>query len=264
MDEVRYVYLRPEVIRKKREACPVAYIPIGTIEWHGLHNPVGLDTLKAEQLCIRCAQAGGGLVFPALFYGENREEALMEANAGDKEEISAAYGLPPENFAPGYMGYSVKEQSDAYLRLLVHILHEVRSLGFKVAVFSPGHYPLLDFARAACALFHQTVKHDKRGMCIAWAFTGYELVKDVYEYAGDHAAYWETSLLLALCPGLSDLSVLPEDRDERLVGVGGLPPQDATAEFGEKMTRAIVERVTAEVRDRLEDPGAYGRHGLRL
>ena len=48
--EVRYHMLRPGQIAERRDAYPVAYIPIGTIEWHGLHNPVGADTLQAEGL----------------------------------------------------------------------------------------------------------------------------------------------------------------------------------------------------------------------
>jgi creatinine amidohydrolase/Fe(II)-dependent formamide hydrolase-like protein len=41
MDEVRYHLLRPAQIVKRRQACPVAYVPLGTIEWHGTHNPTG-------------------------------------------------------------------------------------------------------------------------------------------------------------------------------------------------------------------------------
>ncbi len=75
--EVRYERLRPTHLRARREACPLAYIPIGTLEWHGHHNPVGLDTLKSHALSMRCAQANGGFVFPPLWYGENRLNALL-------------------------------------------------------------------------------------------------------------------------------------------------------------------------------------------
>jgi creatinine amidohydrolase len=70
--EVRYHMLRPAQIVERRPACPVAYIPIGTIEWHGVHNPLGSDTLQAEGLAVLCAQKEGGLVFPPLYYGESR------------------------------------------------------------------------------------------------------------------------------------------------------------------------------------------------
>ena len=56
--EVRYHILRPEQIVARRNACPVAYIPIGNLEWHGVHNPLGTDTLQAEGLAILCAQKG--------------------------------------------------------------------------------------------------------------------------------------------------------------------------------------------------------------
>jgi creatinine amidohydrolase len=70
--EVRYQMLRPDQIVARRKDCPVVYIPIGTLEWHGVHNPVGTDTLQAEGIAIQCAEKGGGLVFPPLYYGESR------------------------------------------------------------------------------------------------------------------------------------------------------------------------------------------------
>ena len=45
--EVRYERMRPVEIREAREDCPVVYIPLGTLEWHGLHNPVGHDAERA-------------------------------------------------------------------------------------------------------------------------------------------------------------------------------------------------------------------------
>ncbi len=63
--EVRYHMLRPAQIVERRKECPVAYIPIGTLEWHGTHNPLGADTLQAEGIAESAARKGGGLVFPA-------------------------------------------------------------------------------------------------------------------------------------------------------------------------------------------------------
>ena len=76
----------------------MVYVPVGTLEWHGVHNPVGADTLQAEGLAMLCAQQGGGLVFPPLYYGESRLEALMEANARDRDSIAAKMELSPDNF----------------------------------------------------------------------------------------------------------------------------------------------------------------------
>jgi len=263
-NEIRYERMRPRQIVEAREACPVAYLPIGTIEWHGVQNPVGLDTVKIHGLCIRCAQAGGGLVFPALFYGENREEALLEATSDQKGEIADAMKLPRENFAPGYMQRAPAAQSAAYHKLLLHILREIRSLGFKVIVIAAGHYPLIDHARAAAAVFHQEQSRcAKRAKSIVWLFTGYELVRCQIPEAGDHAGKWETSLMMALERDLVDLDEMPQPPPERPLGAGR-NAYDASVEFGEAGIAAVVERVLEQVRPRLENPGQYQGHGLRF
>ena len=56
-------------IDQAMESCPTLFQPLGTIEWHGVHNIVGLDAVKAHHLCVRAAQRGGGLVAPAVFGG---------------------------------------------------------------------------------------------------------------------------------------------------------------------------------------------------
>jgi creatinine amidohydrolase len=133
----------------------VAYVPVGTIEWHGVHNPTGADTLQAEGLAIMCAQKGGGLVFPPLYYGESRLEALMEANAADRDQIAAGMNLSPDNFKPERQPFTATEQAVNYHKLLLHVLAEVESLGFKLGVLVAGHDPLLDHCRAAVLHFNQ-------------------------------------------------------------------------------------------------------------
>jgi len=264
--EVRYERLRPAQIVAARQACPVAWIPIGTIEWHGLHNPVGLDTLKMHAILVQCARDIGGLVFPPLYYGECREQALMEANADDREQIAAGMSLPPSNFCPGHMYQSVAEQYTNYHHLLLHILHEVRSLGFRVAVIGAGHYPLLDHARAAVAVFHQAQRRLDGPRTIAWAFTGYELLRDegLFSPCGDHAGKWETSLLMALDPGMQDLATLPEDRGIAPVGASNNGVQDANAAWGRAAVDAIVGKVRTRVTDFLEHPERIGGHGAPM
>jgi creatinine amidohydrolase/Fe(II)-dependent formamide hydrolase-like protein len=212
-------------------------------------------------LCVRCAKAGGGLVFPPLFYGENREEALLEANHPKRAEIATELGLPPANFDPGYMQRPAVDQSSAYHQLLLHILREIRSLGFQVIAIGAGHYPLLDHARAAAAIFHQ--EQSRLGAkAITWVFSGYELVRELIPEAGDHAGKWETSLMMAVDAATVDLSELPDREAGPPLGAG---PNcyDATAEFGEMGIRAVVEKVTEQVRLRLEHRERYVNHGLR-
>jgi creatinine amidohydrolase len=262
-DEVRYHMLRPAQIVERRKACPVAYIPIGTLEWHGVHNPVGADTLQAEGLALLCARQGGGLVFPPLYYGESRLEALMEANAADREQIAHAMELSPDNFTPERQPFSATEQAVNYHKLLLHVLAEAETLGFAVGVLVAGHYPLIDHARAAVLQFNQSEYSKRHGM-LAWACVDYLLLRDAYEVAGDHAAGWETSHVLALHPETVDLDRLPA-RGEALIGVGGrMDPRDATAAFGQETLEAAAAIVVREVRHRLKHPERYRGHGNSL
>lgn len=261
--EVRYHMLRPDEILARRKACPVVYIPIGTLEWHGVHNPVGADTLQAEGLAILCAQQGGGLVFPPLYYGESRLEALMEANARDRDKIAGKMGLCPDNFTAQRQPFSATEQAVNYHKLLLHILAEAETLGFEVGVLVAGHYPLIDHARAAVLQFNQRAAAGGVRM-LAWAFVDYLLLREQYEKAGDHAAGWETSHMLALFPDRVALDLLPP-KGETLVGVGGrMAPQDATAAFGREIFGAAAKVAVREVHHRLEHRELYAGHGLAL
>ncbi len=238
--KVRYEEMLPHEVVEARNRCPVAYLPIGGLEWHGFQNCVGLDTVKIHALAMELAERLGGVALPALFYGENREAHLMEANAEDRDRIAAGLGLSPENFASGYMGVAPLEQDRRYVDLLVHILFQMRSLGFRLTCIMAGHYPLLHLARAACEIFYLHA----HATCRAWAFSGYELVRDEVESAGDHAAAWETSLMMVLRPDLVDLSRLPSDPDEKLVGIVGRDPRvHASAEYGRRGIDAIVRKV---------------------
>lgn len=262
-DEVRYHMLRPDQVVNRRQACPVAYVPLGTIEWHGVHNPLGADTLQAEGLAMLCAQKGGGLVFPPLYYGESRSEALMEANAQDRELIAEGMQLPSENFTLEHQPFSAVEQVFNYHRLLLHILFEVASLGFEVGVLVAGHYPLIDHARSVVCQFNQ-VNYQKRLGMLAWTFVDYQLVRHLYKGAGDHAGGWETSHVLALHPDTVDLNLLPP-KGARLVGAGGvIPPQDATAEFGRATFESAAEIAIQEIKHRLENKRVYEGHGNSL
>ena len=66
MGKVRYEEMLPHEIRTAREERALAYLPLGTLEWHGPQNAVGLDGLKAHALCCEFAAEHGGLVHVVL------------------------------------------------------------------------------------------------------------------------------------------------------------------------------------------------------
>jgi creatinine amidohydrolase len=262
-DEVRYQFLRPAQIVARRKACPVGWLPIGTLEWHGVHNPLGTDTIQAEALAIRCAQKLGGLALPPLYYGESRVESLVDANSSDRDLIAREMGLDPSNHLTSKFPAPPAEQVLNYHKLLLHLLAEMQSLGFKIGVLVAGHYPLLDHARAAVLVYNRS-ELSKRGGMLAWTCLDVDLLREQYPGTFGHAGRWETSHLLHLCPECVDMKLLPP-KGQPVIGVGGEdPPQDATVEYGRETLAAAVEVAVEEVRHRLAHPEMYRTSGTSL
>lgn len=263
VNEVRYQYLRPSEIVPLREACPICYIPIGTLEWHGPHLPIGTDTFQAEALAVRAAEIGGGLAFPPLWFGESRLESLMETVADDKDEIAAAMGLPPANFSDAGQPFTAMEQTTNYMNLLMHVLAEAMSLGFKVGVLVAGHYPLIDHGRAAVLRFNKW-RGSRRGGMLAWACLDYLPLIGQYEEPGDHASAWETSHIMHLMPERVDLASLPRDGSRAVGLMGSIPPERGTAEQGRETLEKSAEWIVKEAKKRLANPDFYRQHGMCL
>jgi creatinine amidohydrolase len=51
------------------EACPLAILPIGSVEQHGPHLPAGTDTFAAEVVADALAERLGGVYVPFVPYG---------------------------------------------------------------------------------------------------------------------------------------------------------------------------------------------------
>ncbi len=250
--EVRYHMLRPAEAVKRRKAMPVAWVPLGTLEWHGVHNPLGSDTLQAEGIAIVAARKGGGLVMPPVYFGDVRVqgEIIETLPEHHNDQIAGAMELPLANFGADRFPFTKEEQIAHYHHHLLQILYEVQSLGFKVCVFTAGHYPLIRPARAAAEAFNARQNPMK-----AWAFVDYEQLETRYENAGDHAAYWETSHMLCLYPQRVDVSLLPE-KGKPLLGIvpnKGHLPQDADAAFGYHIIEEVADIAIARAQALLNE-----------
>ena len=72
MRKVLYEELLPEELVQRIQEMPVAYLPLGTLEWHGPHMPLGADGIQSKELFVRVAEKIGGVVLPMLFMGPDR------------------------------------------------------------------------------------------------------------------------------------------------------------------------------------------------
>lgn len=246
MESVRYEEMLPRDIVARREKFPAAFLPLGGLEWHGEHLAVGNDALKAHALCILAAERSGGTAFPPLWYGEPRDEKLMETVHDPEGKIRGKMKLPARSFKAGALGNTYDDQLQAYDALLMYVLHQIRSLGFRAICIVTGHYPLVDWARPVCRRFNR-----KFGDCRAYAGIEFHYVPGSKRHlaGGDHAAKWETSYLMVLRPECVDMSVYRRREKEPLIGVGGADPRtEASTEVGRRGVELIVTGMIRKAR----------------
>ncbi|MDP2989768.1 MAG: creatininase family protein [Kiritimatiellota bacterium] len=65
----RYEMMRPGQIRDAIDRGVPLLIPTGVLEYHGPHNPIGVDALIAQGIAHRVAKEAECVVAPTVFYG---------------------------------------------------------------------------------------------------------------------------------------------------------------------------------------------------
>jgi creatinine amidohydrolase len=235
-----YTHLRPQQFRDRLAACPVGYIPLGTLEWHGEHGALGTDAMIPTGIFARVAQQYGGIVFPPVYMGPDR--IRLEADGSSLQGMEYADSTtPPHQLAGGC--YWLPE--GLFQLVLENLIQQAKRAGFTTLV-ADGHGPsrilwnrMAPFWEAQYGIRLIGVTRD---IGPAWCSQI------------DHAAINETSLMLALHPELIDLSVLPTDRAIYPQGVGGPDPRDATAAHGEALIATCVQLLIAVLTKTQEHP----------
>jgi creatinine amidohydrolase len=213
--EVRLERMRPAEIEAAMARCPVLFQPLGTIEWHGLHNIVGLDAVKAHHLCVRAAVRGGGLVAPPLFGG-----------VGGMDEPHT-FVMEPEDDIHSILVRSWVDQ----------LCREAARQGVRGVILLTGHY-----GAAQQIVVRDLAVRAGRALGIPVLGTPEYIMALDAGYLGDHAAWGETSLMLHLDPTSVDVGRLGEPPHR---GVGGRDPREASPEDGERIAEVIVARLAA-------------------
>lgn len=211
--EVRLERMRPAEIEAAAKACGTLFLPLGTIEWHGFHNTVGVDAVKAHDLCVRAAQRGGGVVAPALFGGVGGLNEPWTFVMEPEDEIRSV-------LLKGWVEKLCREA--------------VRN-GFKAVIVLTGHYG----AAQQIVVRDVAVRMTQELGLPVLGTPEYMLALDE-GYRGDHAAWGETALMMYLEPGSVDLSRLGNPPHK---GVFGRDPREATIEDGKRVAETIIGRL---------------------
>jgi creatinine amidohydrolase len=218
-------HLRPHQITAALAERSLIYLPLGTIEWHCHHLPVGLDALTAHGLCLNAAEKTGGLVWPVLYYG----------TGGGHGDFPWTVMMPTATEIDGLLTFTLRRLSD---------------IGVAQAVLFTGH-----FADEQLAMIDRIATH--------WNATGRSpyvraLSVSQAQIAGfppDHAGLFETTLLQGISPGLVEIAQLGSAGDDKdrfdpascLWGIVGADPRQtpimSETQLAITMSAWLVEQV---------------------
>jgi creatinine amidohydrolase len=167
------------------DRVPVLLLPVGTVEPHGPHAPLGTDVLLASEVCERTARALGdddavrALVLPAIPYGVTRYAAAFRGAVSVSADTLTAFVVEACR--------SLVE--DGFRQIAIVNCHfepeHVMALRAVEAEFGGGGDGVRLFDLTRRALASRLTDEFRRGSC--------------------HAGSYETSLVLSSRPELIDV-----------------------------------------------------------
>ena len=212
-ETIQWERMLPHEFRCAFEKLPTVFLPLGTVEWHGEHSALGLDSLKAHALCVRTANQSGGIVHPPIYGGMGGldKPATIKMEAEDSWEN---YLLRP---------------------WLEKMTSEFHRLGFRSIIIVTGHYG----HNQQIVVREVAVRMSERLQIPVLGIPEYWLALDA-GYLGDHAGIGETSLLWHLEPHLVAIDRIRNDPE---YGKNNHIEKGSSPGLGQKYTDLITKRL---------------------
>ncbi len=225
--KVRYEEMLPHELDEAVARFPVAYCAFGSLEWHGKHLPLGNDTLKAHHILVLTAEKFGGVVVPPTYWGF----------------LGKWHPWTMIDF-----GKTVVEE------LYERIFQGLVDVGFRVIIGVTGHD--VEPQKAAIQRAVNRISEVTEGKATGFAMMEGDLY-NLTDDSMDHAAHWETSLMMYFRPELVDLDRikgedLESEEGRSKAGIWGRDPRiHASPELGAKIANYIAERVGLKAQELL-------------
>ena len=217
MRRVRFEEMTAEEIAAARAERSLVYVPIGSLEFHGCHLPVGLDTMHAHAFCLAVAEKTAGVVLPPTYWGTQGHE--------------------------GWEGSMLLEE-DVVAALMRNVIEVLAKLGYEWIIVVTGHHPDVQgvLLREMAEEWMAAGGKAKVRVMDPFAFQPVEPVLD-------HGGLVETSLMLHLRGDLVDLARL-RTKEDAFKGVA-VSCVDGTAEEGKVRFEGSVALLAAKVEEEL-------------
>jgi creatinine amidohydrolase len=270
--------LRPGELTEERARVSLVYAPVGPVEWHSYHMPVGTDALIAQETARRAAQITGGVVAPTLFVGTETlaDPAILENLNVPDDGSGRITGMDfPANTVP-----SLYYREEVFAAVAREELRLLARMGYRMIVVVNGHGAKgqVRTLRRLCG----EVSRDHGVCCVYPDDHGKRMGRLIRKESMDpgHADRLETALMMAVTDSvdLARLPARPAPLHSADFGIasgsqfGGRPPRDgvvrddprgATAELGNALLTAcaddLAEYVTKLYRERVEARSPEGR-----
>ena len=240
IDSVLWEYMTPVTFRRRIDAVPVVYLPMGTLEWHGWHNPLGTDGLEFRALMVDLANTVGGVVMPMLFLGPD---------IAKQDEDKMYYGMDTYASSPPRQldGSAYWINDDLFHAVMEQIIANVARQGVKILMLQ-GHGPSQNWVWKNGPAMSK--KYDIEILILGGSQV--DSLKDPSVKIGyDHAGSYETSLMMHYYPTMVHLGECDNHSDEPLLAVAGADPRFHASREQGKIIADIEKAKAVEVLNKL-------------
>ncbi len=234
MDQMTWMEIREALPRK-----PVI-LPIGAVEAHGPHLPVGTDNFIARELARRLAREINGMTLPLQPWGQvwslanfpgtiALEEETVKETLQDIARSLDRHGTRLLIVINGHLGN--RDQLKSAVRELLEEDLEIKVLTMNHPGLEELEGKYIESSRALAGYFHAEEMETSMMLAIKPELVKMELAREIYpEFPSYHDAYplrWEF---------FTPLGILGN-------------PRPATPEKGEKLLEGMVEKMVEIYRD---------------
>ena len=131
----KFEELLPHEILAFTKGASIAFLPIGSMEWHGPHMSMGMDTAHAYAVALGLAETMNGTALPPLYIGteQPRTSDMLKKVGFSGTESVVGMDFPANTVKSMYWP---EELFSAVVRQQALFLIE---LGFRTVVFVNGH-----------------------------------------------------------------------------------------------------------------------------
>lgn len=238
--------------QKRIEAGEVVLIPVGAIEQHGAHMPLGVDMMLSTIMSELVAGETGAMVGPTISIGYKSQQ-----RSGGGNHLVGSFGLDAETV----------------IGICRTMVRDFSRHGIEKIVFVNGHYENYQFIYEGVDLALRDLAGNSSRPTVMlmsyWDFVTREVIADLYPdgFPGwdvEHGGVMETSLMLRYFPDLVWMDRLVDHPAAELPQYDILPvdasitPESgclssgkvSTAEKGQILSDSIVAGMSSAIKSR--------------